>query len=362
MADFEIRPVAELAPAQVADFLRRMFDPVKGAFLADWGRWWHGGDENRFGVLAEDGALAAYFAITPMQCVLGGEVRDSLWWIDLIVDPAFRRRGLQTVMDDAVRTRPGLKLGFPNEFHSTILARHGWGVRGDLRKQMLPLRLHRVRFVQQATGWRGRLLRLGATLTRPGLAGLRAWWGRYRPRYTQAWPEATPAALAAIFAQAQAGLAQTEGNPAGGVMTTQRSAPFFQWRYFDCPYREELRFYRAQLADGRAGYAIARFSDLRGLKSVRILDLYGDFARQGLLRDLLATIRRDAVQAGADQVIILSSLSSRPGLRAALRAGGFSISVPVYFCWHAQDPVLHRQLHQQPLYWTLADSDNDEPH
>ena len=357
MADFVIRPVAELAPAQVADFLRRMFDPVKGAFLADRGCWWQGGDENRFGVLAEDGTLAAYFAITPMQCVLAGAVWDSLWWIDLIVDPAFRRRGLQTVMDDAVRTRPGLKLGFPNEFHSTILARHGWGVRGDLRKQMLPLRLHRVRFVQQAAGWRGRLLRLGAGLARPGLAGLRGWWGRYRPRYTQAWPEATPAALAAIFVQVQA-----QEDPAGEVMTTQRSAAFFQWRYFDCPYRAELRFYRALLADGRAGYAIARFSDLRGLKSVRILDLYGDFGHQGLLRDLLATIRRDAVQAGADQVIILSSLSSRPGLRTALGAGGFSISVPVYFCWHGQDPPLHEQLQQQPLYWTLADSDNDEPH
>lgn len=353
MNQFQIFPLTTVDKGPVNDFLRRMFGPLKGAFLAEQGHWWHQGDQNRNGVMATpQGPVAAYFATTPMFCRLNGQQTASLWWIDLIVDPDFRRAGLQTLMDEAVRTRPGLKFGIPNPFHATILERHGWAIRHDFQKRMLPLYPGQIRAVQKSAGRKGQLLRFAARLANPLFALLRDRWRRYQPRQARQITAPTPQLLAGLFARYAD---QT-------TLTAWRDEAFFQWRYFDCPYRQELAFYTAGPEEQPTHYAITRFANFRGLKTVRILDIFGDFSGRDTLSDLLRLIIKEAIQQQADQVTVLSSQSAYPALPAALQRCGFLFQVPIYFCWHTPNTPLMSQLAHTPAYWTLADSDNDEAH
>lgn len=348
---FQLQPVSQTSASQLGDFLIRQFGQTKGQFLIQHGDWWHQGQQNRFVVWDNNShVLAAYYAITPMYALIDGQPHPSLWWIDLMVDRAFRRQGLQTLMDDAVRNRPGLKFGFPNRFHAGILQKHGWSIRNDLRKYLLPLQPHRVRSIQTASGKRGIILRSAAQLLRPLFATLRHHWANYRPLTARLMDNPSPEQLAEIA------LSHTSTQ----MITTYRQPIFWQWRYFAAPYANELKFYIAGTPPNL--YAITRLAQLRGTKTLRILDLYGDLTASTQLTDLLKQIIRDAIYQKADQLTILAPVQTLPHLQKILTSQLFWITVPVHFCWHTSDPILHQKITHTAGYWTLADSDNDEPH
>lgn len=349
MADFELLPLTEVAAAPVADFLVRMFGPSKGGFLARDGRWWHRGDANRLAVVrTADGAAAAYCAVTPVQIDLLGETIDTIWWIDLIVDPAYRRQGLQTLMDGAVRGRDGLKLGFPNEPHSHILARHGWAVRGDLRLMGLPLRPNRLPSLRHVRGRKGQGARLAAALLTPAAAVWRQWWAAYRPRTARQIDDPTAEQLADVYARYRR----------SDWITTRRTAEHIQWRYLDAPYRAELEFYLAGPAEAPTHYAVARRLIYHGQPVTRILDCYGDWSDITSLTDLLRLIGSAAAQRGDVQV---TALAGEPVLMGVLARLGFWMRVPVYFCWHDSADRATELIRNGAIYWTLGDSDNDPP-
>src|SRR5687767_8014483 len=171
----------EVAPEALAAFLAKVYKPGKAAFLAEHGAWWYRGNANRWLMYDERGDIAAYCAIIPTRALLGGQAVESLWWVDLIVLPEHRGKGLQHVLDERVRDARDLKLGFPNELAAKIHLKHGWGVRDDLRWMVAPLMPHRLKRVQSGEGAKGMLLRVGATLLRSiaalwrrALAGYRA--------------------------------------------------------------------------------------------------------------------------------------------------------------------------------------------
>ncbi len=75
----------------------------------------------------------AYCAVIPTAMRVAGERVDAAWWVDLVVDPDHRGRGLQRAFDEKVRAAAPLIVGFPNTLAAVIHRKHGWGVREDSR-------------------------------------------------------------------------------------------------------------------------------------------------------------------------------------------------------------------------------------
>ncbi len=346
MPEFEIQTLTTADRELVNQFLQMFFGKAKGTWLGEYGDWWHRGGENRHAVIqSSDGAVAAYFATTPTEVSIAGQSVTTLWWIDLMVSQAFRRRGLQTLMDDNVRLRPGLKLGFPNQFHSTILEKHGWHIR-KFHNHLLPLRPSGIRSVNSAKGNRGRVLKLAAKASEPGAWAWRRRLLSVRPKNVSRLLNPTSAQLVEIY----------HAFPLNNGVTTVRSAEFLQWRYLSAPYREQLRFYVAGSPNQPTHYLVSRDVDFRGLPATRILDLYGDFSDVDSVKAILTLAVQDAIRGQSNQVTLMNDM---PHLQTTLRRLGFLFKMPVYFCSHATDVTMAQMVQSLPCYWTIGDSDND---
>lgn len=343
MAEPTLLRADEVDPDQLYRFLQRFYGPAKSAFLQRHGAWWHRGQHNRWAV-EQDGRLAGYCAVIPTTCWLQGAPVQALWWVDLVVAPECRGRGLQRLMDEHMKTLADLKLGFPNELAARIHRKHHWGVRDDLQVMLLPLRPSGVKRVRTAVGARRRMLQAGALAAAPLAARWRRRLRRYAPAGVRAVDTPDPDVLASVFAryQAQAGA------------TTYRDAAFFRWRYLDAPY--PVRCFLAGLPEAPTHYLLARHLKDEGVRTTRILDLFGDFEDVRALRDVVHVAAREALHAGSAQVTALTSL--RP-LARVLRSAGFWFTSRTRFCWHSPSEAAMQAL-AGPAHWTLADSDNDE--
>ena len=69
---------------------------------------------------------------------IDGQTHQAHWLVNIIVDPAFRGRGLQRMMDQRLKEMCDLLLGFPNALAAKIHRKHGWGVREHHRTVLLP--------------------------------------------------------------------------------------------------------------------------------------------------------------------------------------------------------------------------------
>ncbi len=335
---------AEVDPEELQAFLERSFGARKAAFLRRHGDWWYGDAQNRGRenqrLLLLGGRVAAFWGVMPARCQIGGETREGVWWIDLVVAPEYRKRGLQTLIDQRVRDS-GLVLGFPNALAARIHRKHGWGVREDLRALLAPLVPSRLQAIRRAAGARGRLLRAAALAASP-LAALWRGWLAARPR-------GSARRLENPGAEELASLARC----APELTTTVRDAAHFEHRYLAAPYRDELRFYAAGPL-----LAVVRRSRRDDDVVERVLDLCGDFADRRAFADLTRFILAEAARAGAVQV---TALAARPDLVASLARAGFRLRSVARFCWWSNDPGLVDALDRSSHHWCLGDSDNDEP-
>jgi GNAT superfamily N-acetyltransferase len=325
----------------LAAFLRARYPGPKSEFLIAHGAWWHGSDLHRLVVLVE-GEIAGYCAVIPARVWVGGRELPALWWVDLVIAPPFRGRGLQTLFDRRVREMADLLLGFPNELAAKIHRKHGWGVREDLHITLLPLRPAGVKPVQSAGG----LVKAAARLLSPLAA---AWRGRLaRARVTGARRVGQPdaALLAGVYRR----------SLPLPYNTTCRDEAFFEWRYFSAPQPEEYAFFTAGDPATPSHYLIIRHMRQGALRFSRILDVFGDLRDGAALRGLLTLAVQDALARGSAQVTLLAGC---PELRAAARRLGFWIATPFGFCWRGDRDAMAALA--QDNYWTLGDSDNDAP-
>ena len=330
-------------------FLSEVFPPYKGSFLSRYGAWWHGGDQNRW-VVTVDREIAGYCAVIPGRVLVEGEIQPAIWWVDLVISSRFRGRGLQSIFDTRIREMDILKLGFPNELAANIHRKHQWGVREDLAVLMLPLQPTHIRRVWDASGRKGFLLKAAAQVLQPWAALRRFRSARYQPRTARRLETASPQILAEIFER------WLHTAQAHHINTTVRDGDYLQWRYFDSPFYAEHAFYIAGPQEAPTHYLIARHLQRGAQKITRILDLFGDFEQPEVLSDLVQLAVQDAIERGASQVTLLVSL---PELASRLRSLGFFLKAPTRFCWYsASEAIMHCLA--GPIYWTLADSDNDE--
>jgi hypothetical protein len=333
----------QIAPELLNNFLRRVYPPLKAEFLIQHGAWWHGSNANRLVIIEED-KVAGYCGVIPAQVWVAGQVRSALWWVDLVIAPELRGRGLQSLFDERIKQMSPLLLGFPNEVAAKIHRKHGWGVRDDMPIDLLPLWPRDVKMVRSG----GLVRRIGALALSPLAAFWRAWLMRQNPRRAWRLPAFDPQALADVFERA----------PRNGLNTAWREASWFAWRYGQAPNRHEYAFYLAGKPESPSHFLVARFiTQPDGLRYARILDVFGDFADTPALSDLFTLALQDCIRHRAGQVTLIAS---RPELHTLARRLGFLFSAPVGFCWLSDDPALMQALSAEN-YWALVDSDNDAP-
>jgi hypothetical protein len=309
--------------------------------------WHYGRNGNRLGVVVR-GALAGYCALIPTRIMIRDRIEEAHWWVDLIVAPHFRGRGVQSLLDQEVRQRYPLLLGFPNRSAASIHRRHGWGVREDGRVYLLPLSPSRIRSVINGRGLSGAARKAGAVCLSPAAALWRLRLGRFQPRFARRCPVPDPGRLARSFRRF---------HPAACGVTTCRDESFFQRRYLEAPDRKELVFYEAGPLKTPSLILVARQKPRPEGPVTRILDLFGDLSDQAGMKDLLKFAVKDAIDQGSGQVTGLHWGETLVPLWHGL---GFFIRVQARFCWHSVSTDVMQAFQRAPLYWTLGDSDQDE--
>jgi GNAT superfamily N-acetyltransferase len=341
-----VRTAGEVDRKLLDHFLGRVYRPEKAAFLRRHGDWWYRGQENSW-VLEDGGAVVAYCAVMPVPILIGREPVNAVWWIDLVVDPDHRGRGLQRIFDEKVRAAAPLIVGFPNAVAAKIHRGHGWGVREDLRVLLMPLCPREVGAAGRLKGWKGRAVRVAAAIMSPAASMVRQRLRGFVPRFARQIGEPDPATLADVFKR------QTEMN----ITTTLRDESYLRWRFLEAPYRDDLRFFCAGRTQRVDVVAITRSVEKNRRTVVRVLDLFGNLADSGLVREVVWLAARDAVKTEAAQVTVMATDER---LRAVLRRTGFIASAVCRFCWWSNDDALMNHLSESRTLWSLADSDNDE--
>lgn len=341
----QLLSAAEIDSTQLTSFLERFFGSTKADFLRKHGAWLHGSQENRW-VLLVDGVLAGYCAVIPTQVCVEGKELSAIWWVDIIVAPEFRGQGLQSHFDQKLQQDNLLKLGFPNELAANIHRKHQWGVREDLQVRLCPLRPLNVSQVRTANSWRGVLLKLGALALTPVTTAFRLWLHVRESK--QVFSKDHPAAevLADIVKQ----------TPKQAFSTTCRDAAYFQHRFLDAPYAEQLAWFFYGPAEAPTHYLVTRTLQHHGMTVTRILDYYGDLSKEKPLRELLLAAAVDADRKKSSQLTVMVTL---PFMEAIFKAAGFVFKATARFCWLSSDPAVMESF-AKPFFFTLADSDNDE--
>ena len=341
----QLLTAAETDTVQLTNFLERYFGSTKAEFLREHGAWLHGGQENRW-VLFVDGELAGYCAVIPTKVHVDGKDVSAIWWVDIIVAPEFRGQGLQSHFDQKLQEDNLLKLGFPNELAAKIHRKHQWGVREDLQVRLFPLRPLKVNQVRTATGSRGLLLKLGALALTPITAAYRFWLRERKPKNVFSKENPTSEMLAEI---AQRATAQV-------FPTTYRDAAQFQRRFLDAPYSDQLRWFFYGPEDAPTHYLVTRTLPHHGGLVTRILDCYGDLNDEQALRALLLAAAADADRQKASQ---LTAMVTLPSMEPVFKNSGFVFKTIARYCWLSSDQII-MDAFAGPIYFTLADSDNDE--
>lgn len=344
MTQVTVCPASQVDQQELHAFLRRFFGDAKAEFLRLHGTWWHRGEKNRW-VLRDGDSVAGYCAVIPTTCLVAGRPRDAVWWVDLVIAPEYRGRGLQTLFDDLVRGRGRLLLGFPNALAAEIHRHHGWGVREDLRSLLLPLDPRRVSAVRRASGIRGAALRLAAGALVPGAFLWRRHLAVYRPTSARRLREPDFETLAAAAEQMDS-----------RWLTTLRDASYLRWRFGEGPFPH--RIYVAGDGPRPQLVLITRRIGLGGTRVERWLDLFGDLDDRRLLDDLLRCAAGDAARGGVAQI---TALAAHPSIHSALRRQGFVAGSSARFCWLDDERETMRAITEAPHHWCLGDSDNDEP-
>lgn len=275
---------------------------------------------------------------------------SAIWWVDLVINPPFRGSGYQTIFDEKIKSIAEIKLGFPNKLAATIHKKHKWHVRDDVKIQLCALYPSRIPALRQISGPLNVLIKLFLLLLTP-IYRAYLWLATsiYHTRRGYFLKKPDTSLLAGIF----------ERNKPQNMVTTYRDSVWFQRRYLDAPYFNELAFYLIGPRSTPTHYLIARHLPSRqGRPPVtRILDLFGDFGDRAAIINLFNLVKTDAFQRNSVQITMMAT---SPELKWLAIRSGFWLSSSTRFCWIAPLNAQKQGLGSR-IYWVLGDSDNDEP-
>ncbi|MEE9217980.1 MAG: GNAT family N-acetyltransferase [Acidobacteriota bacterium] len=350
MTAFKALRCCDLNEEVVARFFRKAFTNRKKAqFLIDHGGWWHREGKDRYLVAGPTGEPVGHFALIDTRVLLGGAPHDASWAIDLILLPEYRGRGIQTLLDSKIRSVGKLCLAFPNEIAGKIHRRHNWRGRREGFHLTFPFTLMALPRFRFSRGLKGRLARFLARGSFP-LSGLLRWYlSRYRPSTARRLKSPDPEVLSEVFFR---------HNLSNDLITTFRDADFFRWRYLQSPHYLEYTFYIVGPQTDPNLALITRLTHIHGVKTMRIVDIFGALEHESELRDILRLALRDSALHRVEQVVAMATV---PRLIARLRAEGFILREGLDLCWYSENQAQMLAVEQSHHHWTLADSDKDPP-
>jgi len=349
MSDVTIKSVAHQDQTEIDRFLPRVYKPEKAEFLRLHRKWWYRGGDYQYAGVTPEGRVVAHTAMVPFVVHLAGTSLASLWWVDLVVDPEFRGQGLQTQLDDCVRASADLTFAWPaRELSAKMFQKHGWELRENSFFLSFPLKLSVMNFIRLRGGLKGRVLKLVASLTNPFAALLRLYLSRYKPEGAYRFDSPDANVLAEVFARY---------NANRNWVMADRSTDFIRWRFLESPYFDQHQFYGFGEANNLCLILITRTLLVSGVKTTRLVDIFGDLDDVIGLRDILKLAIRDAARQGSDEIV---AIASYPTLVSSLRDVGLKFSRKLLFCWHTHDAQKNQILDQSLSHWTYADSDCDQ--
>lgn len=340
-------PISAYKRQKLNDFLIGEFGDIKGNFLVKNGEWWRRGDWGSPSLLDTDiDRIIGYTHCIPVTILLNQDTIDTVWWGDVYVNSTYRGKRLQSRMNEFVKQR-GLVLGFPNDVGAKVYAREGWGViRGMGDKLTFPFTLMADKRVRYNTKPIGKVARAASTVLSPMLGMLRRQQIKsLNPQNVQVIKNPDAAFLSDIFMRH---MQNTK------LMTAYRDPDHVQWRLLDAPY--DKTFYIAGDPQQPDFALMTRILDLKGLKTLRIVDYFGDIDNDALVRATVQMVLKEAAEQSVDQIIVMTT---RPNISNVCRELGFSIREDVSFCWYTPDKEQHEIIDNTQWHWTISDYDFD---
>ena len=302
-----LRP--ELADAWVA-FQARLFG--RDARQADpaWIRWAAQNpeiDSEQLPVLIcrRDGAIVGSQSCVPVRLREVGAMVPARWAIDLMVEPAWRLRGVGPALTGTLTARPGLVagLGVSDAAYRAFL-RSGWRDLGEL-----PIYIHPrdITWSAAQAGLRGAKRMAVSAIMRPALV-VASLASRLLARAMAADLEAVPR-----FDERVDEVWASVDYP----VIAARDLRALAWRFDAAPNADRCtRYYLMQRGQVR-GYVVTRMDQVRGRPALVIVDL---LARPRWILPLLGRVAALPEARNASAVICAALI---PGMDRALLAAGF---------------------------------------
>ena len=342
-ADLEVLGTSSIDRTSLVAFLHKAFPAVKAAFLEEHGSWLYREEEpavwaRNFCAL-RNGEIVGFGATIPAALSFHGERRNAVWYVDLIVDPQVRRRGVASAIIREIMGLRCWKLGFPRPTSLRALLKADWSCRRDAAVYLLPWKLwgtRKVRKMHRTLRWLSYPVTLGFGWILRSFLKI-----RIRPGTARAESRVSPRELSEIFYRYE--------NP---PITTWRDEGYIFWRFFEYPFADELRYYVS--GNPIRVCAVVRVYD--DGKAARVLDIFGDLASEPDVSDLLRTICFDLGREGVAQI---SCLASYPPLQRVLSKTGFLFKIRLPIVFQTASPEFTAALARDPVHFVYADADND---
>lgn len=340
-------PIRDIPSDKLNTFLVETFGEIKGNFLVEHGDWWRHGNWESPALYDEDvEKVIGYTSYTGIRLLLNGQPIDTIWWSDMFVDRNYRGKRLQSRMNSYVK-EGGLAFGFPNEIGAKVYARDGWGVLigiGD--KLTLPFTLIADRRIRINPTTKGKLARLASTVISPLLGAFRRQqFKAFNPQSVHSLTNPSAELLSDVFMRYQRD---------SGLTMTYRDAEHIQWRLLDAPY--DKTFYCVGNPDQPDLILVTRTLNLQGLKTLRILDIFGDIDNDVTVRAGIQMAMKEASHNQVDQIV---TITTRPNINTLCRELGFYLHEDVSFCWYTTNDEQDKTISESDWHWTLADYDFD---
>jgi GNAT superfamily N-acetyltransferase len=339
----------DLAAFQLATFEAgsRQVDAARAAWLFDRNPCRSGGATRDLWVCRRDGAIVGQQAEIPFDLRVGEHERRAAWAIDLMVDEAWRLRGVGPALMATQLEAHSIvaALSISDKGYAAYL-KGGWTDLGIVPVYVRPLDLARAAGewalpprVARAAPVAGPVLRAA---DRAAVAGLRAAGARLEPidrfdaRVDEVWAAASP----------------------GYPVLARRDLAALAWRVDERPDRDRLSRHLLVVRGRPVGYVVLRPAGTDAAPTVVVVDYLAP------ARWVAPLLLAAGVAARRDGAVALSVKTRNRGADRYLRAAGFvrrerGADDPIRFMVHCTDEPHVCALVSEPDHWFVTSADSD---